>query len=145
MREALFARIQRLSFSYYDQAQTGQLMTRVTNDVEQVRTFVGAGVVQLVASAVMLVGCIGLLLFLNPLLALAVLATIVPILFVLRRFVGKMGPLFGSVQILLGQAQHRPAGGPAGPAGGARVLRRGPRGRALRPGQRRAPRPEPRR
>jgi ATP-binding cassette subfamily B protein len=103
MREALFARIQRLSFSYYDQAQTGQLMTRVTNDVEQVRTFVGAGVVQLVASAVMLVGCIGLLLFLNPLLALAVLATIVPILFVLRRFVGKMGPLFGSVQILLGR------------------------------------------
>jgi ATP-binding cassette subfamily B protein len=103
MREALFARIQRLSFSYYDQAQTGQLMTRVTNDVEQVRTFVGTGVVQLVASAVMLVGCAGLLLVLNPLLALAVLATLVPILLVLRRFVGKMGPLFGSVQMLLGK------------------------------------------
>jgi ATP-binding cassette subfamily B protein len=103
MRQALFARIQKLSFSYYDQAQTGQLMTRVTNDVEQVRTFVGSGVVQLAASAVMLVGCVGLLLFLNPLLALAVLATILPILLVLRRFVGKMGPLFGSVQMLLGK------------------------------------------
>ncbi len=103
LRQALFARIQRLSFSYYDQAQTGQLMTRVTNDVEQVRTFVGAGVVQLAASVVMLFGCVGLLLVLNPLLALAVLASILPILFVLRRFVGKMGPLFGSVQVLLGR------------------------------------------
>ncbi len=43
LRDALFAQIQRLSFSYYDQAQTGQLMTRLTNDVEQVRTFVGTG------------------------------------------------------------------------------------------------------
>ena len=42
LRDALFARIQRLSFSYYDQAQTGQLLTRLTNDVEQVRTFVGS-------------------------------------------------------------------------------------------------------
>ncbi|HUB07123.1 MAG TPA: ABC transporter ATP-binding protein [Myxococcales bacterium] len=103
MRQELFARIQRLSFSYYDQAQTGQLMTRVTNDVEQVRTFVGTGVVQLAASVVMLFGCMGLLLVLNPVLALAVLASILPILLVLRRFVGRMGPLFGSVQMLLGR------------------------------------------
>jgi ATP-binding cassette subfamily B multidrug efflux pump len=57
LREALFAQIERLSFSYYDRAQTGQLVTRATNDVEQVRTFVGAGVIQLVASLVLLVGC----------------------------------------------------------------------------------------
>ena len=47
LRDGLFNHIQKLSFSYYDQAQTGQLLTRLTNDVEQVRTFVGAGVVQL--------------------------------------------------------------------------------------------------
>ena len=45
LRDGLFARIQQLSFSYYDQAQTGQLLTRLTNDVEQVRTFVGSGVI----------------------------------------------------------------------------------------------------
>ncbi len=65
LRDALFARIQRLSFSYHDQAQTGQLMTRLTNDVEQVRTFVGSGVVQLAASFVMLVGCAALLFSMN--------------------------------------------------------------------------------
>ncbi|MCY1073664.1 ABC transporter ATP-binding protein [Archangium lansingense] len=98
LRDALFARIQRLSFSYYDQAQTGQLLTRLTNDVEQVRTFVGSGVVQLAASCAMLLGCAALLLALNPVLAVAALASIAPILWLLRNFVGKMGPLFGAVQ-----------------------------------------------
>src|SRR5690242_1112778 len=78
LRDALFARIQRLSFSYYDQAQTGQLLARLTNDVEQVRTFVGSGVVQLAASSVMLVGCAALLLSINPVLAVAALASIAP-------------------------------------------------------------------
>ena len=41
LREGLFSKLQRLSFSYYDSAQTGQLVTRLTNDVEQVRGFVG--------------------------------------------------------------------------------------------------------
>ncbi|PTL84354.1 ABC transporter ATP-binding protein [Vitiosangium sp. GDMCC 1.1324] len=103
LRDALFARIQRLSFSYYDQAQTGQLLTRLTNDVEQVRTFVGTGVVQLAASLAMLVGCAALLLSTNPVLAVASLATIAPILWLFRSFMGKMGPLFGKVQMTLGQ------------------------------------------
>ncbi len=101
LREALFSRIQRLSFSYYDQAQTGQLLTRLTNDVEQVRTFVGSGVIQLAASAVMLLGCAVLMLILNPVLAIFSLATIAPILWVLKRFVGTMGPLFGGLQATL--------------------------------------------
>ncbi|RKG90735.1 ABC transporter ATP-binding protein [Corallococcus terminator] len=102
LRDALFARIQRLSFSYYDQAQTGQLLTRLTSDVEAVRTFVGSGVVQFAASAAMLVGCAGLLLWLDPVLALAALGSVAPILFVLRSFVTKMRPLFGQLQALLG-------------------------------------------
>jgi ATP-binding cassette subfamily B protein len=103
LRDALFARIQRLSFSYYDQAQTGQLLTRLTNDVEQVRTFVGSGVVQLAAAVAMLVGCAVLLVLINPVLAVAALASILPILWLLRRFVGQMGPLFGSLQMQLGK------------------------------------------
>ena len=39
LRNELFAKIQSLSFSYHDQHQTGQLMTRVTSDVEGVRLF----------------------------------------------------------------------------------------------------------
>src|SRR5438067_4119779 len=100
LRDGLFARIQRLSFSYYDQAQTGQLLTRLTNDVEQVRMFVGGGVIQLAASLVMLIGCAVLLFLINWTLALAALTAIAPIYWLLKTFVERVGPLFGKVQML---------------------------------------------
>jgi len=103
LREGLFSRIQRLSFSYYDQAQTGELLTRLTNDVEQVRTFVGQGVVQFGASAAMLLGCAVLLFTINPVLAAASLGAIAPILLVLGWFVKQMGPMFGKIQMTLGR------------------------------------------
>jgi ATP-binding cassette, subfamily B, multidrug efflux pump len=107
LRDALFARLQRLSFSYHDQAQTGQLLTRLTNDVEQVRTFVGNGAVQVVASGFMLVGSMGLLFATQPVLALAALVSLAPVIWVLRRFVRRMGPLFGQVQGTLGRLNSR--------------------------------------
>lgn len=63
MRNALFSRIERLSFGYHDRAETGQLVTRLTNDVEQVRGFIGTGVVQLASSVVMFAGTMALLLW----------------------------------------------------------------------------------
>src|SRR3990172_3833156 len=48
LRNDLFARIQRLSFSYHHPNQTGQLMIRATDDVEKVRLFIGQGLLQLV-------------------------------------------------------------------------------------------------
>ena len=103
LRNALFERIGRLSFSYYDRVQTGQLVTRLTNDVEQIRTFTGSGVVQLGNAAVMLVGTTFLLLYLDWQLALVALAIVPPIIFVLVRFVQKIRPLFSEVQQTLGR------------------------------------------
>jgi ATP-binding cassette, subfamily B, multidrug efflux pump len=102
LRDALFAQIERLSFSYYDRAQTGQLVTRGTNDVEQVRTFVGTGVIQLVASLVLLAGTAVILSWLNLRLTIAALLTIAPIFWLLTSFVRRVGPLFAQVQQLLG-------------------------------------------
>ena len=45
MRNAIFDKLQRLSFSYHDRASTGQLITRVTSDVDLVREFWGGGLV----------------------------------------------------------------------------------------------------
>jgi ATP-binding cassette subfamily B protein len=103
LRDGLFAHIGRLSFSFYDKVQTGQLLTRLTNDVEQIRTFAGSGVVQLAAALVMLLGAIGLLLELNARLTLAVLLTIVPIVVLLARFVRTIAPMFRAVQQTLGR------------------------------------------
>ena len=43
IRNDIFSKIQRLSFSYHDKNQTGQLMVRATDDVEKVRLFIGQG------------------------------------------------------------------------------------------------------
>jgi ATP-binding cassette subfamily B multidrug efflux pump len=103
LRDALFERIERLSFSYYDRVQTGQLVTRLTSDVEQIRTFAGSGVVQLSNAVVMMVGTTALLLYLDWQLALVALAIVPVIATLLVRFVGRIRPLFREVQQTLGR------------------------------------------
>ncbi len=103
MRERLFEKLQRLGFSYYDQAQTGNLVTRLTSDVEAVRGFVGTGIIQIIAALFTLFGTIIVLLLVNWSLTLVVLLTIPPIFVLLFRFVSQIGPRFGQVQIALSQ------------------------------------------
>jgi ATP-binding cassette, subfamily B, multidrug efflux pump len=103
LRDALFARIERLSFSYYDRVQTGQLVTRLTNDVEQIRNFAGSGVVQLGNAVVMLLGTAALLFYLDWRLALVALAVVPAIALLLVRFVRRIRPMFREVQQTLGR------------------------------------------
>jgi ATP-binding cassette subfamily B protein len=56
LRRALYAHVQKLSFSFHDQAQTGELMARATADVEAVRAFTGRGLTQVVIMVLLLVG-----------------------------------------------------------------------------------------
>lgn len=102
MRNTIYSQLARLSFSYHDQAQTGQLMTRVTNDVEQVRTFVGNGFLQMLNSVVMLIGSMVILLWMNWRLALIALAVIPGIMVVFYVFFRQVGPRFRLVQQKLG-------------------------------------------
>jgi len=103
LRDALFERIERLSFSYYDRVQTGQLVQRITNDVEQIRSFAGSGVVQLANAVVMLLGAAALLFYLDPHLALVAMAVVPLIALLIIRFVLLIRPLFQGVQQTLGQ------------------------------------------
>ncbi len=102
MRNAIFARLENLSFSYYDQAQTGQLMTRVTSDVDTVRNFTGNGLLQLVNAIVMLFGSAIILLLTNWRLALIVLTIVPAILSIFLFFLRRIGPRFRLVQQKLG-------------------------------------------
>jgi ABC-type multidrug transport system fused ATPase/permease subunit len=54
LRNQLYDRLQRLSFAFHDRAQTGQLMSRATQDVEAVRLFVNFGVLRLAYLALLL-------------------------------------------------------------------------------------------
>jgi len=102
LRNEIYGKLQTLSFSYHDQAQTGQLMTRVTSDVEMVRQFIGQGFLQLVGAVVMLAGSSIVLFAMNWRLALVSLTIIPGILLVFARFVRSVQPLFRQVQQRLG-------------------------------------------
>jgi ATP-binding cassette, subfamily B, multidrug efflux pump len=102
MRNAIFARLENLSFSYHDQAQTGQLMTRVTSDVDTVRNFTGNGLLQLVYAIVLLFGSAIILLLMNWRLALIVLTIVPAILTIFLFFLRRIGPRFRVVQQKLG-------------------------------------------
>lgn len=98
-RNQLFAKIQRLSFSYHDANQTGQLMIRATDDVEKVRLFIGQGLVIALQSVVLLVAALIVLFFTNVPLTLVVLP-ILPIAFAVFLVFGAITqPLFIQVQM----------------------------------------------
>lgn len=98
-RNQLFAKIQRLSFSYHDKNQTGQLMIRATDDVEKVRLFIGQGLVIALQSVVLLVAALIVLWLTNPSLTLVVLP-ILPVAFVIFLIFGAITqPLFIQVQM----------------------------------------------
>jgi len=98
MRNDLFARIQRLSFSYHDRNQTGQLMIRATDDVEKVRMFIGQGLIMMLQAVVLLTGTLIILVLTNFQLTLVVLP-ILPIAMILFMVFGIISqPLFTEVQ-----------------------------------------------
>ncbi|MEA5602690.1 ABC transporter ATP-binding protein [Nostoc sp. UHCC 0252] len=98
LRNKIFSKIQNLSFSYHDQAQTSQLLTRVTSDIEQIRTFVGTNLIQVIASLVTLLSVSVILLIMNWELALITL-TVVPLnTWLMARFVTRNNKLFRQVQ-----------------------------------------------
>jgi ATP-binding cassette subfamily B multidrug efflux pump len=103
LRNELYAHIQRLSFGYHDRAQTGQLLTRATSDVELVRMFVGTALLQLVSALLMLVGSLILLLGTNWQLTLITLPVMLSVFGVFGIFAGRGRPLFVLVQQKLGR------------------------------------------
>ncbi len=103
LRNTIFAHLQHLSFSYHDRAQTGQLMTRVTSDVDLVRNFTGMGFLQLLNALVLLIGSLVILFAMNWRLALIALVMVPAILLVFFAFFRRVGPRFRVMQQKLGQ------------------------------------------
>jgi len=97
-RNELYAKIQRLSFSYHDRNQTGQLMIRATDDVEKVRMFIGQGLLMTTQSLVLLVAALLILLLTNFRLMLVILP-VLPLAFIIFILFGRITqPMFMQVQ-----------------------------------------------
>ena len=110
LRNAIFRKLETLSFSYHDGHQTGQLMTRATSDVEGVRTFFAQGILQMVSAVLTFVGSIIILFATDWRLALASVATIPGIITIFVLIFSRMMPLFGQVQKQSGHVEQYFAG-----------------------------------
>ena len=97
-RNELFAKIQRLSFSYHDRNRTGQLMIRATDDVEKVRLFVGQGLLMAVQAFLLLTATLIILAFTNLRLTLIILPVLPLALLLFMAFGAISQPLFAEVQ-----------------------------------------------
>ncbi|HEY1015923.1 MAG TPA: ABC transporter ATP-binding protein [Herpetosiphonaceae bacterium] len=78
MRRDLFAHLQKLPFRFYDQRKTGQLMTRLTSDLESISELCHHGPEDLAIGLVNFIGVFGILLLINPPLALIIFAFFPP-------------------------------------------------------------------
>lgn len=103
LRKELYKHLQRLSFSYYDRAQTGQLMSRMTGDIEAVKNFVGFGAMSLVTGLLTFLGTIVFMLTMQWKVTVISLITIPLILFVLWRFNHKVGPAWSNIREQMGR------------------------------------------
>lgn len=98
LRRALYAHVQALSFSFHDNAQTGDLLTRSMADVEQLKNFTGRGMLMIFNLLLLVLGVGFALAFMNWKLALLSL-TILPLLYWrAASFSRSMRPLFRAIQ-----------------------------------------------
>ena len=73
LRNAFFARVQRLPPAYFHAHRTGDLMSRATNDLNAVRMMVGPAVMYMASTAMMFVVSVALMLSIDPVLTLVAL------------------------------------------------------------------------
>lgn len=107
LRNRLYNKIQRLSFGYHDHAQTGQLMSRCTEDVSSIQRFAGSGLLDFANTLLLLAGVIYILTTTNPRLALIALVPMLPLALVTIRFGARVGPLFLAIDNALGDISTR--------------------------------------
>ncbi|WP_446899249.1 ABC transporter ATP-binding protein [Clostridium sp. LBM24168] len=102
LRKSLFGKLQKLPISFFDNNTHGEIMSRLTNDIENVDTTISQSTVQLMSGIVTVIGSFVMMLMLSPILTLVSLIT-VPMVFLLTRIIAKKtSVLFKNQQVELG-------------------------------------------
>ncbi len=88
LRRTIYSHIQKLSLAYHDEKRTGDLISRVTDDVEAIQSFITSGLLSSLVNMVTLLGMIAVMFYLNwrfTLIALAVAPPLFAIVFIYTR------------------------------------------------------------
>ena len=103
LRGSLFDKLQSLPISFFDTHTHGEIMSRLSNDIDNVSTTVSQSTIQLMSSIINIIGAFIMMLVLSPILTLASIITI-PLVYLLTKNVAKRTKiLFKQQQEVLGK------------------------------------------
>ena len=103
MRRDVFNKLTELPVGYFDTNQTGDILSRISYDIDTINTSLSNDLVQVFASVVTVVGALAMMLAISPVLVL-VFAVTVPLSFVLtKKITGFTRPLFRRRSAKLGE------------------------------------------
>lgn len=98
LRRDLFVKMQSLPLKYFDTNTHGDLMSRYTNDLDNVQMALEQSLVQLVSSTLNFVGAVIMMLVLSPALFLITFAVLIAMFFISAKLAGKSGKYFKDQQ-----------------------------------------------
>ncbi|WP_066310360.1 ABC transporter ATP-binding protein [Bacillus sp. FJAT-29814] len=103
LRDSLFKKLQKLPVSFFDSRTHGELMSRLSNDVDNVSNSISQSTTQLMSGVIVIAGSLVMMIILSPILTLASMIT-VPLVFLLTRTIAKRtSVLFKNQQMQLGK------------------------------------------
>ncbi|MBU5438901.1 ABC transporter ATP-binding protein/permease [Tissierella sp. MSJ-40] len=102
LRETLFAKLQNLPISFFDVHTHGEIMSRLSNDIDNVSTTISQSTVQLMSSAINILGSFIMMLILSRILTIASMVTIPMVLLMTRNVAKRTKVLFKEQQSILG-------------------------------------------
>ena len=92
LRRAIYSHIQKLSLAFHDQKRTGDLITRVTSDIDAIQSFITSGLLGVLINVITLAGMVAVMFYLNwrfTLIALSVAPLLFAIVFTYTRRIKK--------------------------------------------------------
>lgn len=107
LRESLYDKLQALAFKYYDNAKTGDIMSRLTADVEGFRFFLSVGFAELIRVVSLMAISISVMFYYSIPLALITMAAMPFLAFVVYKFDKQVHPAFRSIRRSFGRLNTR--------------------------------------
>ena len=103
LREALFEKLQSLPLMFFDTHTHGEIMSRLSNDIENVSTTISQSTIQLMSSFINIIGAFTMMIILSPLLTVASMVTLPLVLFMTNSIAKRTKVLFKEQQVVLGK------------------------------------------
>ena len=99
IRNEIYDKVQRQSFSYHDNAQVGTIVTRAISDVNEIQRYFSFGLMDGLNVILLLIGVVAIMMATSPLLALVAFLPLAPLALYSQRFVARVHPRWKQVMV----------------------------------------------